>query len=450
MSALSFSASLMLVLGLGSRLAIGAAPLATRPAARPTTQQVQSIVDLLASDDWKVRQKAMEDLTALGPLAEGDLRARLKKNPDPGMASAIEALLGQIAEAGKISPTLITLQLKSASAKDAAAAIAREGHMAFVAGAESLLADLPQPIDVNFDRTPMWQAVQELCAKTSMAFSEVDHSGQIVLIPANGNVPPPPLAMAGPFLLAIGKIEITSSHVQAFGSRRTLNGRSSSDAVPGCRIFLFPYCEPRLNAIHWFVDSIDESVTDKGKIETEKNDWRGRGGGHMGSWSNEVQLSLKVPPEATKIVSLKMMARFVLQEETQKLEVPDILTVKNSTHLLAGFPLVIKGVHKVGENRYAYELEISRDGHSEAEWSLYQSLIDTHSCRLVDADGEALGGVGGGGGGVADKITWNYTLTRDKGNGKQTGEPVKLVWEVPSRTRQVIVPMEFRDIELPK
>ena len=34
-------------------------------------------MDMLSSDDWKVRQKAMDDLTLLGPLAEAELRQRL-------------------------------------------------------------------------------------------------------------------------------------------------------------------------------------------------------------------------------------------------------------------------------------------------------------------------------------------------------------------------------------
>ena len=53
---------------------------ATRPAAHPTTQQVKTLVDSLSSDEWKLRQKAMDELAAMGSLAESELRRRLKDN----------------------------------------------------------------------------------------------------------------------------------------------------------------------------------------------------------------------------------------------------------------------------------------------------------------------------------------------------------------------------------
>jgi hypothetical protein len=392
----------------------------------------------------------MDELAALGPLAEPELRARLKQKPDAETLTAIEALLQQITEAGGFAPTLITVHLKSVKSQDAAAAIAREGHIGFSAGSESLLADVAGTIDLDLDRTPMWQAVLELCSRSNLAFSEVDQGGGIVLVPIRAGIAPPPLARVGPFLVAMSRIEVTLTRATDFAGRKPINIRTNAAAAPACRLYLFPYCESKLNAIHWFIDSVDECVTDSGqKIEVDSREFRGWGGGRIGPWSNETQLSFKVSPEGRKLARLKMTARFILQQETQKLEVPDILTVKNSTHLLAGFRLVIAGVHKVGDSRYAYDLSIFRDAHSEAEWSLLKSLVDSHGCRLVDADGQALGGVGGGSSSGNDKLSLNYTFNTDKGNGNKSGEPVKLVWEIPSKTKAVIVPMEFQDIELP-
>src|SRR5689334_6854152 len=87
MSSRSIPAALLieiLMVGVCGAKATGPTPLpATRSAARPTTQQVPALVSALSSDDWKERQKARDELSAMGPLAETHLRARLKDKPDP-------------------------------------------------------------------------------------------------------------------------------------------------------------------------------------------------------------------------------------------------------------------------------------------------------------------------------------------------------------------------------
>src|SRR5205085_297910 len=99
MSTKRITVSLVLVLLLISSAGRAATP-ATRPTAVPTTQRVNTLIANLANDDWKERQKAMDVLTKLGPLAEAQLRAKLKENPEPGTVSAIEALLHSIAKTG--------------------------------------------------------------------------------------------------------------------------------------------------------------------------------------------------------------------------------------------------------------------------------------------------------------------------------------------------------------
>src|SRR4051812_37995682 len=135
--------SAALPLALLALQAVAPAAVARTAATRPTTQQVEKLVAALSKDDWKERQKAMSDLAALGPLAEPQLRARMKAKPDAETQTAIEALLQKIAEGSRIAPTLINLRLRSVKAEDAAAALAREGHFEFALGIEALLADVP-------------------------------------------------------------------------------------------------------------------------------------------------------------------------------------------------------------------------------------------------------------------------------------------------------------------
>ena len=46
------------------------------------------------------------------------------------------------------------------------------------------------------------------------------------------------------------------------------------------------------------------------------------------------------------------------------------------------------------------------------------------------------------------EATLNYTRGRF-GNVPAPGEPVKIVWEVPTETRDVTVPFELQDLPLP-
>src|SRR5205814_9112849 len=117
------------------------------PAAGPATKQVNNLLATLASADWNQRQNAIDELAALGPLVEAPLRARLKDNPDPGAITAIESLLHQIGQNGKIAPTLITLKLEGVSPAQAAAAFARQAKIEFAPGTDNLWIDSPKKID---------------------------------------------------------------------------------------------------------------------------------------------------------------------------------------------------------------------------------------------------------------------------------------------------------------
>jgi len=426
-----------------------AAP-ATRPAAGPTTQRVNNLITALSSDDWKAREKAMNDLSTLGPLIEAQLRARLKENPDPATVTAIEALLNQIAKGGKIMPTLVTLKLTGASPAEALAAFAREANISFAPGTDNLWSDASKKIDVDFEDKPMWQALLELCSKMHVAVGELNRNDQIVLVALNDQNPPPPVAAAGPFLVLLSRVEVNVTRARDFAGPKPMNIRNNAWNNPPCRLYLFPFSEKKLKAIHWYIDSIDQCLTDSGQnLAANRGGFHGTASGRIGGGSRETSLTFSEPPQGKKITNLKLTARFVLQQGTQKLEIPNILNVKNSTQFLGGFRLVIGGVNKIADGQYSYDISVFRDAHSEAEFSLFQSLLNSYDCKLLDAKGQALSYNGGSASYAQDKLTFNNTLSCDRGAVK-TGEPVKLEWEFPSPTEQIIVPLEFHDIELPQ
>ena len=197
---------------------------------------------------------------------------------------------------------------------------------------------------------------------------------------------------------------------------------------------------------------MDECVTDTGhdmrNAAAPQQVWRPSSGGVNGPM--ETMFTLAAPdPAAKRIARLAITARFVLQKRTLTLDVPNVMGLKNATHFIGGFRLVIKDVNKVTDGRYAYELSLHRDNRSQADWDLFRALLDRYPCRLLDAEGNALQSTGGGASFSGDQMTKSSTLITEPRNGVAVGEPAKLVWEFPEEIQQVTVPLVFRDVPLP-
>jgi hypothetical protein len=283
----------------------------------------------------------------------------------------------------------------------------------------------------------------------------VNDAGQIVLQPGSPDTPAAPAAAAGAFLVTVNRVEVNLSRGRDFAGQKPMNARNNDFQNPPCRLYLFAWGEPRLKPIRWSIDSVEECVTDNGKSLAARGGF-GPVGGSVASGRvndrNETHVALSGDVEGAKrIQRLKLNARFVLRRATQTLEVPDILTVRNSKHLLGGFPIEIVHVNKIVDGQYGYEIVARRGSRTQADWELFKSLMDQSPCRLLDAGGKALGFRGGGGSYGPDEVRLTNTLATEPlgGGGKAAGEPVKLVWEFPSEVEQVPVALEFHDVPLP-
>jgi len=441
------------VLAIG--LPIAAIPASADPAAQqPSADKVHELVARLSDDDWKARDKAQEQLAAMGEAAEGPLRERLREPKlDAEERSRVEAVLQKLEAARQSGPSRVTFRKSAAAPAEVLAAITQQTKVAFAPGTDNLLADA-KPFDADFTAAPLWQAVLEVSSKTGLTFHSLNKDGQVVLQPATTDIPTAPAAAAGPFLVTLSRVEVNISRGRDFAGQKPMNARNNDFQSPPCQLYLFAWGEPRLKPIRWFVDSIEECVTDNGAKLEPRRGW-GEGGSVTGGRVNglgETQLTLLGNLEGAKrIERLRVRARFVLQRQTQKLELGDVLTLRNSRQLVGGFPVEIVQVNKVVDGQYAYELLAKRGGKSQAEWELFKALLDHHPVRLQDAKGTALGFSGGGASYGPDevRITNNVRCEPLGGGGKAAGEPVTLVWEFPSEVEQVSVPLEFRDVPLP-
>ena len=411
--------------------------------------EVDALVEKLGDADWKARDRAAEELGALGEKAEPSLCKRLAEAKDPEERSRIEGLLASIERSRKEGPALVTIRRKAAKPKEVFDELAKQAGVGFAAGTDNVLdAAANQSLDVDFDRVPLWQALLELTGRSGLAFHAVE-DGKIQLQAAEEGTVPAPAAAAGPFLVTLNHVEMNVRKGRAFGGRRPMNVQNNAFQHPPCKLYLFAWAEPRTEPLMWFVDSVAECVTDAGKTATGAGGRPPFGGSQVNS-RNEMQFTLDLPPDAGRsIARLKLNARFVLRKGTQKLEIPDVLNVRNSQHVVAGFPVTIAHVNKVVDGQYAFEIVARREGKPQADWEVFRSLIDRYGCRLVDAEGNALNSRGGGGSFGPDEVRLTRSLTCESRDGKKVGEPVKLVWEYPAEIEQVRVALEFKDVPLP-
>ncbi|MDQ3439598.1 MAG: hypothetical protein M3478_04535 [Planctomycetota bacterium] len=439
---------------LASLLACAAdAATSTQPVTtQPDQQRVDVLVAQLGDEDAKVRARASDELAALAEGVEGQLKAAQARVKDAQIRSALDTLLFNIQHARENGPTLVTMKRDAAPLADVLDVLAKQGGIEF--GADFPTADPARPpIDVDFQRVPLWQALLDVCGRSGLAFRSIEGNRVLLDSVAKGAVATP-AAAAGPFLVTVARVELNISKAVNFGGLKPLNVRTNAAAAPPCRLYLFAWSEPRLRTVRWSVDGVDavaECVTDTGESLRAIAGMRVAGASGRVNSRSETQLILTAPEKpSTKIARLKLNARFIVQGALEHLELDNPLAITNHAADVAGMSVLIKSVNKVTDDQYSYEVLIRRGTRNPAEWPLLSGLLMQYPCKLLDAEGNALSPRGGSSSSAPNEVTQTMTVSRaGLAAGPKVGEPVKLVWELPSDLEQRVVPLEFRDIPLP-
>jgi hypothetical protein len=151
----------------------GAAP-ASQPTTQPDPQWVDALVAQLGDDDAKVRAKASNELAALGDGVEAQLKSAQARLADPQIQTALDTLLFNIQHARESGPTLVTMKQAAAPLADVLDSLAKQGSIEFGSDVDSLVANAPrETIDVDFQRTPLWQALLDVCGRSGLAFRSI-------------------------------------------------------------------------------------------------------------------------------------------------------------------------------------------------------------------------------------------------------------------------------------
>ena len=233
-------------------------------------------------------------------------------------------------------------------------------------------------MSIDCEDEPFWSATLQLCARAGVRVDGAGAGGPVRLARVEPGRRPPPCVVAGPFLLAVRRVE----HTRAvdFAGPRDLN------ASAGCRISLFVWAEPKLAASTWSIQKLESLETDADQAFDPKHFWGG--GGQVGS-PNESTIHFHGDVNGTKIKRLGMACRFTLEGKTERFEVDNVLTTGRVERLVGGYRVALMEANKVADGRYAFTVEAGPGEHSVEDFDAFRSTLERHGPRLLDAQGRA-------------------------------------------------------------
>jgi hypothetical protein len=294
-------------------------------------------------------------------------------------------------------------------------------------------AGLGGKITLDADHKPFWTVFRNLCAQAKLEVAAIDSSGTISLRNGDDEWGRRPAAIEGPYMLLARRIELS----------RTLDLANPKDVSNVYTLVLLAYAEPKLRPIYWSIRGIDDCVTETGHVLEIPTDAFEPGDLNADS---ETHLQFSGPADVgTRLAKLRLGARFVLSDKSQRIELPNILKVKNETHTVGGWRISIKGVTKNDDDRYSAALTVYRDNHTPEEWTERTGLLDRAQPRLLDSSGKVMESGGTSLNQGPDEWNWGDECAPANADDK----PAKLVWDFPLETRHADVTFEFKDLPLP-
>jgi hypothetical protein len=406
------------------------APLTTQASPTTTQSAAAALIDQLSSADPRQRRQASEKLIALGEDARPLLEDLLQHTNDLDVITRAQAALEQIDEDRMVGPSYVTLHFKNAPAGVVAAELGRQSFAPLLTFPENLWDDTSiLPVSIDLDHQPFWVAMRQFSEQTGVGFQPYLDGHRLMRVAGR---PAGIAVVQGPFLIVANQISRSQS------IELGLNGAERSDfSVQMC---IYP--EPKIVVVrvNGMLD-IQEAVDDNGNSLLGPLAERSPVfiGGPTGI-PIDARLSWPKNP-GKRIVRLVCSTTFELQTKSQKLEIADILTAKEQTQTLGGSTVSFKGIHKNGE---MWELQLSASTSAPLQQMMQNRL------QLLDSQGRPLERRGMSGQGDAGQMTFHLLFAAGRRPGaEQTGDPSRLVWDVPVETKPVPLQFEFRDLPMP-
>jgi hypothetical protein len=419
---------------------LGVAAIPQGPETHPAVRlgDPDQILEQLASPDWRVRRRAQEQLVRGGEDAKPFIHELIERAKTDEARKNAEAALAQIADNRLLGPSYITLHVKDAPASQVMAEISRQSFAPLQTIPDNLWKQESFPkLALDVDREPFWKVMPDVCQKLGIDFRPA--AGGMRLMHTGGMRTEGVSEVDGAFLVVATGINYTRSKSFA---------RQGEQSRFGMNLTVLP--EPKLTVLRGAgTVSVDEAMDDKGNsLVPDKASaavWGGYGG--FGGWNLYVQL--RYPKEiGTRLTRFKGSTSFLIQLESERVEIPDLTSLRPTTRLVHNLQATFEQMKKAAAGDvWQLHIRVDRPNFGGPEWQQFMDVAQNR-LKVLDLDGNPLTRRGTSTNVNNNTVEMTLEFVQSTAGGRMTGPPSRLVWEVPTKTREITVPITFHDLPL--
>lgn len=412
----------------------------TRPTRSPDDldARVVEIARDLSADEFATRQRAEDALVELGQPAMSPLQRLLETTGDAEARARLQSAIKRIEEQDRLGPTYITLHLRNASAEEAFEALSAQLPKPLKAQGPHVFEGVQERVTLDCVNEPFWSVMLKLTEQTGIGFATASSSGggnELVRLSVRK---PPPYQLSGAFL------------VRAESAQRIFSIQyASGDAtISDFNLMLSVWPDPKMQV------SAGPSARNVKIVRAEDDQGRqmldnqGAAGGWRSSAAVNFTLRLRANnADAKKLAILKGTLSIPINLGFATVSHDKLSAVAEKK--VGDMLIRIQPLEKVNDGRYVIKFSVYRQGASDEAWSLINHSVFS-SVRLEDKDGRQL-----------DRAEWSSSensgrmiegavnFNRLPRGNQELGEPAKVIWTIPTESREIEVPFEFRNLPLP-
>jgi hypothetical protein len=396
----------------------------------------RQILEELGSPDWRRRRAARERLVRLGEEGKPFIRQLIAAATSEEARSTAAAALSQIDENRVLGPSYITLHVKNAQPADVFAEISRQSFAPIPTAQDNMWDQGGYPrLTMDVDRKPFWEVVPIVCQHFGVDLRPDQHGLRL----SRGGLQMQGLShIEGPFLIIANQISYSRTRILGPGQREHSNF--------GINMSIYP--EPKITVIRGGgTVELDEVVDDHGNsLIPPGNRRNATWGGFVGFGGWNIYAPLQYPPKnpGAKIVRFRGTTTFNVQTKVQELHIDDVLHLKPTSTSVQGIQITLQSFQKKDEG-YELRVLVNQPNFASPAWQLLMEQIQFR-LRILDSRGNELDHRGMSTNANANR----FELSLEFGSppGRAAREPSQLVWDIPTETKSLVVPINFTNIPL--
>jgi hypothetical protein len=402
---------------------------ATDPGAKdqPPVPTADEVLRQLSTGDWRQRQETIRRLVELGPAAQPVLRELAGRDLDREARKNVELAARRIDEARLFGPTLVTLHVTDAAPGQVFSDLVRQCAGPLPTWPDKLWDESNWPkLTLNYDRRPFWEVMIELGKRLQVDYITSDP--QEIRIARDSGHSPGGMCVSGAFLVTADAMTFRS----------------------GMNVVVCVYGEPKITLTRAASFKLEQAEDDQGHplLPQTSRRWWGR---RFRTGSRQLPMLFQRPADdASKIGRLKGTLNVVIQTASDVWEVRDPASMSATTRLVDSVPVTIESFTASRTGGQGYELLITLPTGSSSRGTQDEiSDLIRKRMTVLDANGHklSLGMIDSRGTNDGAEITADFTPAPQP-DGNRTGPPAKLLWDIPSETRECAVPFDFKSIPI--